>query len=61
MSSPTFLGDYEKGNVTVIVLLINNLASYDLNLTRPRGPNFGASAEAEPISPPTAFIITAVV
>ena len=25
---------------------------------RPKGPNFGAKAEAEPISPPTAFKIT---
>lgn len=29
-----------------------------ISLTRPRGPNLGASAEAEPISPPTAFIMT---
>ncbi len=27
-------------------------------LTRPSGPSFGASAEAEPISPPTAFMMT---
>ena len=29
------------------------------SLTRPSGPNLGASAEAEPISPPTAFMMTA--
>ena len=28
------------------------------SLTKPSGPNLGASAEAEPISPPTAFMMT---
>jgi hypothetical protein len=56
ISSPTFFGDY---NIEKIVMsLIQGKYHRKDKLTKPRGPNLGARAEAEPISPPTAFMMT---
>lgn len=60
ISSPTFLGDYYysrsiNGYSNIIIR-----EAVVVSLTKPRGPNLGARAEAEPISPPTAFNITEV-
>ena len=62
ISSPTFLGDCENEQQQGMqsISKLKSIASKTKRhqRTKPRGPSLGAKAEAEPISPPTAFMMT---